>query len=90
MTTNGCDVNKIIRMKPNQIRVLRKELGMTQSQLARRLGVNRAAVCQWEHGKQRPLPMAVRFMELLLWLHQRGIKHEQEEKDTARSLSTRK
>ena len=63
-------------MKPRQIVALRKQLGLTQSELARRLGVNRAAVCQWEHGKQRPLPMAVRFMELLLWLHQREIKYE--------------
>ena len=71
-------------MKPKQITALRKKLGLTQSQLARKLGVNRAAVCQWEHGSQNPLPMAVRFMELLLWLHERGIKYEQEETATRR------
>jgi|MudIll2142460700_1097286.scaffolds.fasta_scaffold351449_2 DNA-binding transcriptional regulator YiaG len=75
-------------MKPSQIRVLRKKLGVTQSQLARKLGVNRAAVCQWEHGKQKPLTLAVKFMELLEWLHDRGIEYGQEEKDS-RNLRTR-
>ena len=71
-------------MKPKQIIVLRKKLGLTQSELARRLGVNRAAVCQWEHGTQTPLPMAVKFMELLLWLHERRIKYESKEETTTR------
>jgi len=68
-------------MKPRQINALRRRLGLTQSELARRLGVNRAAVCQWEHGKQKPLAMAVKFMELLRELHERGIKYGKE-KDT--------
>jgi DNA-binding transcriptional regulator YiaG len=69
-------------MKPKQIITLRKKLGLTQSELARKLGVNRAAVCQWEHGAQKPLPMAVKFMELLLWLQEREIEYESKEETT--------
>jgi DNA-binding transcriptional regulator YiaG len=63
-------------MTPKEILTLRKNLGLTQSELARRLGVNRAAVCQWEHGSQTPLPVAVKFMRLLEQLHQQGIDYE--------------
>jgi DNA-binding transcriptional regulator YiaG len=63
-------------MNQKQISALRKKLGLTQSELARKLGVNRAAVCQWEHGTQKPLPMAVNFMRLLERLHQQGIDYE--------------
>ncbi len=68
-------------MQPKQVTALRKKLGLTQAELARRLGVNRAAVCQWEHGKQKPLELAVKFMELLEWLHDRGIEYGQQEKN---------
>ena len=76
-------------MQPKQVTALRKKLGLTQAELARRLDVNRAAVCQWEHGKQKPLALAVKFMELLEWLHDRGIEYGPEEKDS-RNLRTRK
>ena len=64
-------------MTPKQIIALRNKLGLTQSELARRLGVNRAAVCQWEHGTQKPLPIAINFMKLLLQLKEEG--YEQKE-----------
>jgi transcriptional regulator with XRE-family HTH domain len=63
-------------MKPKQIITLRKKLGLTQSELARKLGVNRAAVCQWEHGTQTPLEMASKFMRLLEGLHDQEIDYE--------------
>jgi transcriptional regulator with XRE-family HTH domain len=66
----------ILTMNQKQISALRKKLGLTQSELARKLGVNRAAVCQWEHGTQTPLPMAVNFMRLLEKLHQQGIDYD--------------
>ena len=57
------------------MRRMRKWLGMTQAQLARELAVNRAAGCQWESGARTPSPMAVKFLTLLLELHERGIRH---------------
>lgn len=69
----------ILTMTPRQIKALRKKLGLTQAELARQLGVNRAAVNQWEHGKQNPLPMAVKFLRLLEELHERGIDYEKKE-----------
>jgi transcriptional regulator with XRE-family HTH domain len=66
----------ILTMNAKQISALRKKLGLTQSELARKLGVNRAAVCQWEHGSQTPLLMAVNFMRLLERLHQQGIDYD--------------
>ncbi len=71
-------------MEPKQVIALRKKLGITQAELARRLGVNRAAVNQWEHGTQRPLAMAVKFMALLLELHERGIEYGQEKEGDSR------
>jgi DNA-binding transcriptional regulator YiaG len=62
-------------MNPSQMRRMRKRLGMTQSELARALAVNRAAVCQWESGARTPSPMAVKFLTLLLELHKRGIRY---------------
>jgi DNA-binding transcriptional regulator YiaG len=63
-------------MKPGQIKALRKQLGLTQSALAEILGVNRMAVTHWECGIRKPSRMAVRFMELLLKLHEQGfVKH---------------
>jgi len=76
-------------MTPRQVKTLRKNLGLTQSALARNLGVGRSAVNNWERGSQKPLPMAVKFMELLLWLQERDIKYEQKE-TTTRHKATRK
>ena len=66
-------------MTPRQVKALRKKLGITQSELARRLGVGRAAVNNWERDSQKPSAMAVKFMKLLLWLHREGIEYEQKE-----------
>lgn len=36
------------------IKKLREELKISQSELARRLGVNHSTVWKWEHGKEKP------------------------------------
>ena len=79
----------LLTMKPKQVAALRKRLALSQSQLARRLGVNRVAVCCWEKGTRKPSGIAVKFMELLEWLHDRGIEYGQEE-ENPRNLRTRK
>ncbi len=61
-------------MTPRQIKALRRKLGISQSELARRLAVGRSAVNNWERGREKPLPIAVKFMELLLKLHEQGFK----------------
>lgn len=38
-------------VKPNQVRRLRTKMGMNQTELARELGVSKAAVSQWERGE---------------------------------------
>lgn len=37
-----------------QIRVVRKKCGITQAQLAEKIGVNQKAVSQWERGDTNP------------------------------------
>jgi len=46
-------------MDPNEIRELRKKLGLTQQGFAVRLGVAISTVQVWEAGKFSPSPMAV-------------------------------
>ena len=70
-----------------QVIALRRKLGLTQSELARKLGVDRAAVNQWEAGTRKPSGMAARFMDLLLELHERVSSNGKEEK--ARNLRAR-
>lgn len=45
-------VNIVNRMKPTELTRLREKMGLNQAQLARELGVSRAAVSQWESGKR--------------------------------------
>lgn len=44
----------MVTISQKRIRRLRDSLGMTQEQLAKRLGVNRSAVAQWEIGRTKP------------------------------------
>lgn len=41
-------------MTARKIRSVRRRLGLTQEDLARRLGVARATVTRWENGTRRP------------------------------------
>ena len=46
-----------------RVRVARQRAGMTQSQLAERIGVSRGAVANWEVS-QRPRPSASNLVEV--------------------------
>jgi DNA-binding transcriptional regulator YiaG len=48
---------------PGYIRALREALGMTQAQLAERIGVDKMTVARWEWGKLRPRPAAVAALD---------------------------
>ncbi len=41
-------------MSPPSLRKLRQRLGLSQQELARRLGVARASVTRWENGTRKP------------------------------------
>lgn len=45
------------------VRALRRRLGLTQEELARRIGVSFSTVNFWENGKRRPLPFLRRQLE---------------------------
>lgn len=44
-------------MRPKQIQELRRELRLTQDELAERLGVTRRTVIRWEAGVSMPHPV---------------------------------
>src|SRR5947207_4964129 len=57
---------------PGYLRSLREALGLTQSELARKLGVNKLTVSRWERGELRPRPSSVRAVRSL---RNRSAKH---------------
>jgi len=48
---------------PGRIKQMRNNLGVSQGELARRMGVRQATVSDWETGKQSPSPMARRLLD---------------------------
>jgi len=52
-----------VGMTPKQIRALRKELNLTQQELADRVGAQRVSVARWEIGSSRPTGA---YLKLLL------------------------
>lgn len=40
---------------PEDVRLIRTALSLSQSEFARKFGVSRGAVCQWEHGQRTPI-----------------------------------
>ncbi len=48
---------------PHLIKAIRRKLGLTQEQLAHRLGVSFVTVNEWENGKRKPSPLARRQIE---------------------------
>nr|WP_262706684.1 helix-turn-helix domain-containing protein [Salinibacter ruber] len=44
---------------------MRENLGVSQGELAKRMGVRQATVSDWETGKQSPSPMARRLLDRL-------------------------
>ncbi|HEY3526798.1 MAG TPA: helix-turn-helix domain-containing protein [Nitrososphaeraceae archaeon] len=47
-------------MKPDEIRALRKRNGLSQQSFAEVIGVSIHTIHSWEHGKCKPMPMALR------------------------------
>ena len=43
---------KMVRMTP--FKLARMKAGFTQEELAEKLGVSKASICQWENGRTRP------------------------------------
>lgn len=52
-------------MTATDVKAIRERLGLTQEQLAERMGVTHAAICQWERGKRTPSGMAVQLLRTL-------------------------
>ena len=52
-------------MDAQEIKRIRKGLGVSQREFARRLGVSFVTVNRWEQGLQKPYPLAVRQLEAL-------------------------
>lgn len=50
-------------MSPNEIQELRKRLGLTQRELAERLGVCKQSVCNWETGRKVPYRIFMQKLE---------------------------
>ncbi len=50
---------------PGFIRTLREALGLTQSQLGERIGVNKLTVYRWERGMMKPGPESIKAIDRL-------------------------
>ena len=49
-----------------KIRALRLKLGLTQEQFAQKVGVSFSTVNEWENGKRKPSPLAMKQLESLI------------------------
>ena len=49
-------------LTPNEIRAIRKRLGLTWQQFAELLGVSVSTVGGWENGRHRPRPLSLRML----------------------------
>ncbi|MEP0983289.1 helix-turn-helix domain-containing protein [Leptolyngbya sp. AS-A5] len=56
------------------VRETRQRLGLSQAKFAAALGVSFQGVNRWENGRTKPLPVALKQIELLL--HQMGRRGE--------------
>ena len=52
-------------MTSNEIKELRKRLGMTQQELANAVGVDRVTIARWEAGQKKPSNLATRQLARL-------------------------
>lgn len=55
-----------------KIKTLRKQLGLSQEDLARELGVSFATVNRWENGKTQPSKLAKKQLTLFISKQQQG------------------
>jgi len=61
---------------PTLVKRLRKQLGLTQAQFARELGVSFSTVNQWENARRRPQPVLLqRLLEMATSLGQGSFHH---------------
>ncbi len=51
---------------PEQVRSLRRLLGLTQAQLAERIGCSKLAISYWETGRRSPTGLYAREVQRLL------------------------
>ncbi|MBI2817828.1 MAG: helix-turn-helix domain-containing protein [Acidobacteria bacterium] len=61
-------------MNPEELRVIRDKLGMTQEQLASALGVHRVAVARWETGTRKIPSMLALALHTLAQGHRKTLK----------------
>jgi DNA-binding transcriptional regulator YiaG len=59
-------------VKPQEVERLRQQLGLTQLELAKWLGVTESSVSLWEAGKRRPRGPAHRLLRLIAELSPGG------------------
>lgn len=57
-------------MTPQDIKAARARQGLTQEQLARKLGVSWSTVARWECGLSRPSPRMASYRKLLRLLEE--------------------
>lgn len=43
---------------PARVKSIRRKLGLTQTEMAERIGVSFATINRWENGQTRPMPLA--------------------------------
>jgi transcriptional regulator with XRE-family HTH domain len=61
---------------PTLVKRLRKQLGLTQAQFARELGVSLSTVNQWENARRRPQPVLLeRLLEMATSLGEGSFHH---------------
>jgi DNA-binding transcriptional regulator YiaG len=61
-----CPQDTISLVKPDEVKAIRKRLGLTQAALATQLGVRREAVARWEIGTRPvtgPVALAIRSLK---------------------------
>ena len=52
-------------MTATDIKAFRDALGLTQEELAERIGVTHSAISQWESGKKKPRPVVLKMLTYL-------------------------
>jgi DNA-binding transcriptional regulator YiaG len=53
-------------MKADEIKDIRQKLGLTQLEMAEKLGCRRASVSDWETGRRKILPAYAKLIEQLI------------------------
>src|ERR1039458_7479614 len=76
------------KIRVNQFKAKREELGLTQQSAATALGVAIATWCRWESGTSTPLPEHLRLLELLYYFVHPGESPRACEQADTMSLSS--